>query len=295
MAPSMRYDPGQADRHDGLAFIASIGATAIVLGWIAGLPFGALRLPAGLFVGLFAPGYLLLRASIGPGLEGSLRFVLPVPLTLAMAAVFGVALDQTSNGLSGNALGVTLCACSLGLAMIAVIRGTHPLTLKARDMRPSLLDVLRGPLRPARDATGDLPSISADLTLSVAVLLALAAAGLWVSRSIDLTTDRTGSVALTGRVQTAAPPRDGMVRAGVELTVENDRPGPITGVLRIAVEPARQGTHGFEQRLTIPASATSRVAVSLPVPCDGAVRATMTHPNGPRRAVRLRVRCVRDR
>jgi hypothetical protein len=294
MAPSVRYDPGQADRHDGLAFVASIGATAIVLGWIAGLPFGALRLPAGLFVGLFAPGYLLLRASVGPGLEGSLRFVLPVPLTLAMAAVFGVALDQTSDGLSGNALGVTLCACSLGLAVIAFIRGTHPLTFRTRDLRPSLLDVLRGPFRPPRGATGDLPPIAADLALSAAVLLALAVAGLWVSRSIDLSTDRTGSVALTGRVQTAAQPRDGIVRAGVELTVVNDRPGPITGILRIAVEPVKPGAHGYEQRLTVPASATSRVAVSLPVPCEGAVRATMTHTNGPRRAVRLRVRCVPD-
>jgi hypothetical protein len=295
MAPTIRHDPGQADRNDGLAFVASIGATAIILGWIAGLPFGALRLPAGLFVGLFAPGYLLLRASIGPGLEGPLRFVLPVPLTLAMAAVFGVALDQTSDGLRGNALGVVLCASSLGLAAIAFVRGTHPLTFRARDMRPSLLDVLRGPLRPPRQPIGDLPPIATDLALSASVLLALAGAGLWVSRSIDLSTDRTGSVALTGRVQSAAQPRDGIVRADVELTVENDRPGPITGVLRIAVEPARRGTHGFAQRLSVSASATSRVAVSLPVPCEGAVRATMTHPNGPRRAVRLRVHCVPER
>jgi Protein of unknown function (DUF1616) len=287
---SAAHDPWQANRNDGLAFVASIGATATVLGWIAGLPFEALRLPAGLFVGLFAPGYLLLRASVGPRVEGALRFVLPVPLTLAMAAVFGVALDQTSHGVRENALGVSLCVFSLGLAVVAFIRGTHPVTFRARDMRPSLLDVLRGPLRPPRYATADLPPIASDLAISASVLVALAAAGLWISRSIDLSTDRVGSVALTGRVQAAAQPRDGMVRAGVELTVENDRPGPITGILRIAVEPAGQARK-FEQRLTVPANATSRVAVSLAMPCEGAVRATLSHPSGAGRAVRLRVRC----
>ena len=43
-------------------------ATAIVLASLAGLPLEALRLPAGLIVGLFAPGYLLLRASGRPRL-----------------------------------------------------------------------------------------------------------------------------------------------------------------------------------------------------------------------------------
>ena len=215
------HDPWQADRNDGLAFVASIGATAIVLGGIAGLPLGALRLPAGLLVGLFAPGYLLLRASGAAPARGALRFVLPVPLTLAMAAVLGVVLDQTSDGLRGSALGVTLCACSLGLALTVFVKGTHPVTFRARDMRPSLVDVLRGPLRPSRDAATDGPPVAADLALSACVLLALAVAGIWVSRSIDLSTDRTGSVALTGRIQAAAQPRDGTVRADVELTVEN--------------------------------------------------------------------------
>jgi hypothetical protein len=289
---SSAHDPWQADRNDGLAFVASIGATAIVLGWIAGLPLEALRLPAGLLVGLFAPGYLLLRASGATRVRGPLRFVLPLPVTLAMAAVLGVVLDQTSEGLRGSALGLTLCGCSLGLALIAFIRGTHPVTLRARDMRPSLVDVLRGPLRPSRHSTSDLPPVAADLALIASVLLALAVVGLWMSRSIDLSTRETGSVALTGRVQAAAQPRDGMVRADVELTVENDRPGPITGDLRIAVEPAARGTRGFDQPLTVPAGATSRVAVSLRLPCEGAVRATLSHPSGVRRVVRLRVRCV---
>jgi hypothetical protein len=289
---STAHDPRQADCNDGLAFVASIVAAAIVLGWIAGLPLEALRLPAGLLVGLFAPGYLLLRASGASRVRGPMRFVLPVPLTLAMAAVLGVILDQTSEGLHGSALGLTLCAGSLGLALIAFVRGTHPVTLRARDMRPSLVDVLRGPLRPSRHATSDLPPVAADLALTASVLLALAVAGLWMSRSIDLSTDRTGSVALTGRVQTAAHPRDGLVRADVELSVENDRPGPIKGDLRVAVEPAGRWSRPFHQPLAVPAGATSRVAVPLRLPCEGAIRATLSHPSGVRRLVRLRVHCV---
>jgi hypothetical protein len=288
---SPAHDPWQEDRNDGLAFVASVGATAIVLGCIAGLPLEVLRPPAGLLVGLFAPGYLLLRASGSPAVAGMLRFVLAVPLTLAMAAVLGVVLEQTSEGLRGSALGLALCVCSLGLALIAFVRGTHPVTLGARDMRPSLADVLRSPLRPSRHATSDQPPVAADLALSASLLLALAVAGIWMSRSIDLSSARTGSVALTGRVQSAAKPRDGIVRADVELTVVNDRPGPITGHLRIGVEPAGRGTRGFDERLTVAPGATRRVAVPLRLACGSAVLATLSHPSGVRRMVRLRVRC----
>jgi hypothetical protein len=287
---SSTHDPWQADRNDGLAFVASIGATAIVLGWIAGLPLAALRLPAGLLVALFAPGYLLLRASGPPRVTGALRFVLPVPLTLALAAVLGVVLDETSVGLRGSALGLLLCVCSLGFALIAFMRGTHPVTLSARDMRPSLVDVLRSPLRPSRHATSDVPVV-ADLALVASVLLALAGAGMAISRSIDLSPGRTGSVALTGRIQSATEPRDGMVRAVAEITVENDRPGSISGDLRIGIEPARRGTRELHQPVTLAPGATSRVALSLRAPCGSAVRATLSHPSGVRRMVRLRVRC----
>lgn len=284
-------DPGQADRNDGLAFVVSIGATVIVLAAIAGLPLEALQLPAGLVAGLFAPGYLLLRASGPPSVEGMLRFVLPVPLTLAMAAVVGLVLEQTADGLRGSALGLVLCACSLGLALIAFVRGTHPVTFGARDMRPSLAEVIRSPLRPSRDAPSNQPPVAADLALSAAVLLALAVAGIWMSRSIDLSSGRTGSVALTGRIQSATEPRDGIVRANVELTLVNDRPGPITGRLRIGVEPAAQGLRGFVERIEVAPGATRRVLVPLRLSCGGAVRATLSHPSGPRRTVRLRVRC----
>jgi hypothetical protein len=287
---SRAHDPWQSERSDGLAFAASIGATAVVLGWTVGLPLEVLRLPAGLVVGLFAPGYLLLRASGAPRVKGVLRFVLPVPLTLAMAAVVGVVLNTTSGGLRGSTLGLTMCACSLGLAVIASIRGKHPVTLSARDGRPSLVDLLRIPLRPARHLTSDPPPFGADLALSASVVLALAAAGLAVSRSIDLSPGPTGSVALTGRIQSAAE-RNGIARADIEVTVENSRPGTISGDLRIGVEPAVRGARGFHKTVTVGPGATSRFAVSLRVPCESAVRATLSRPGGVRRLVKLRVRC----
>ena len=289
--PSKTHDPSQADCNDGLAFVASIGATALVLGSIAGLPLEALRLPAGLVVGLFAPGYLLLRAS-GPRVMGAVRFVLPVPLTLAMAAVLGVALDQTSAGLRGSTLGLTLCVCSLGLAVIVFIKGAHPVTLGARDMRPSLVDVLLSPLRPSRRAGSDPPPVAADLAFSVSVLLALAVVGMVMSRSIDMSHDSTADVALTGSIQSASEPRDGIVSARVELAVKNDRPGPITGDVRIGVEPPASGaTREVARTLTVPANGTWRVVVSLRLPCEGAVQATLSHPSGVRRMVMLRVHC----
>ncbi len=285
------HDPWHADRNDGLAFVTSIGAIAIVLGCIAGLPLAALRLPAGLLVAFFAPGYLLLRASGTPRVRGALRFVLPVPLTLALAAVLGVVLNGMSVGLRGSALGLWLCVCSLGFALIAFVRGTHPVTLSARDMRPSLIDVLRSPLRPPRQGASNVPAFVVELILVASVLLALAGAGMAISRSIDLAPGRTGSVALTGRIQSATEPRDGMVRAVAEITVENDRPGPISGDLRIGIEPARRGTRELRRTVTLASGATTRVALSLRVPCGSAVRATLSHPSGVRRMVRLRVRC----
>ena len=46
---------------------------------LAGLPIEPLQVPAGLLVGLFAPGYLLLRATVGARMKSTLRLILPAP------------------------------------------------------------------------------------------------------------------------------------------------------------------------------------------------------------------------
>ena len=93
---------------------------------IAGLPLAPLRLPAGLLVGLFVPGYVLLRATVGGRLHGTMRFVLAVPLTLGLAAITGVVLDATPLGVRGDAIGVALCVATLVLVVVAFSRGTSP-------------------------------------------------------------------------------------------------------------------------------------------------------------------------
>ena len=118
-------------------------AVAIVLGSIAGLPLAPLRLPAGLLVGLFVPGYVLLRATVGGRLHGTMRFVLAVPLTLGLAAITGVALDATPHGVRGDAIGVALCVATLVLVVVAVSRGTHPALPRPAGAARSILGRLR--------------------------------------------------------------------------------------------------------------------------------------------------------
>jgi hypothetical protein len=275
---------------DGLAYVVSLAAIAVVLALALGLPFEVLQLPAGLLAGFFAPGYLLLRASVGPHMRGAMRFVLPVPLTLALAVVVGVFVEPTEQGVRGDALAVAVCLVSVGLAAICFVRGTHPVTLAARDMRPSLLDVLRGAFRGERTATANGPPLAADLALSASVILALAVAGLWVSRSIDVSSADVGSVALGGRLQASAP-SNGLVPAVAELTVENHRSRQTEGNLRITVEPRSPGMRPIDRGVIVPAASTTRAAVRVRVPCNGSVRVTFSNPRGARRALRLRVSC----
>ncbi len=110
---------------------------------LAGLPIEPLQVPAGLLVGLFAPGYLLLRATVGARMKSTLRLILPLPLTLALAALCGVLVEATPNGVNGQATGLALCLCSVVLALVAIRRGTQPVTWTSTDFRPTAAEVLR--------------------------------------------------------------------------------------------------------------------------------------------------------
>ena len=151
--------------------------------------------------------------------------------------------------------------------------------------------VLQGPFRAPREATPNPPPIAADLALSVSVVLALAVAGLWVSRSIDASSAQEGSVALTGRIQSTGVPRNGLVRATVELTVENDRPRPNGWPAADRDRAGGPGDGPDRAAVIVSPNSTTRVAVPVRVPCGGAVRATLSNPRGARRVVRLRVGC----
>jgi hypothetical protein len=271
----------------------SIGAIAIVLASLAGMPLEPLQLPAGLLVGLFAPGYLLLRATVGSRLKGTLRLVLPVPLTLALAALTGVLVEATPNGVTENAIGWALCLASVVLALVVWWRGTHPVTWRPIDMRPSVADVLRAPLGARSRPGSESPPLGADLLLTVSVLIALAIAGLWMARALERSAAPAPYTALTGRVLTAGAPRNGVTRTQVELTVVNDAPRAIRPVLRIGTDPPRRGTRLLEQIVTVPAESARKVAIELSVPCNGGVRAALSDGRSApaKRAVKLRVAC----
>ena len=200
-------------------------------------------------------------------MKSTLRLILPLPLTLALAALCGVLVEATPNGVNGQATGLALCLCSVVLALVAIRRGTQPVTWKSTDFRPTAAEVLRAPFG-RRRALEEAPPLGADLLLTVAVLIALAIAGLWVVRALDRSADPVPYTALTGRVVAAAAPRDGVTRARVEMTVVNDAPRAIRPVLRIGTDPALRGTRRLEQVVRVPARSSRRVGIAL----DAAVR-----------------------
>lgn len=283
----MTAERERSERVDGLVFVLSVVAVAVVLGAIAGLPLAPLRLPAGLLVGLFAPGYLLLRATVGDRLRGAMRFVLAVPLTLGMAAVTGVALDATPPGVRSDALGVALCVASLVLVPIALVRGTAPALPRPSFVRASSARGSDVGGRPPRQL---LPIV----LLAVAFVLGLTAVGLRVADSVDSSVDPDAPIVLTGRVASAVETGRSSARARIALTLTNNALTPVKPALAVAVSPQRKGTSGARrQRVPLGPQSTRIIRLTLRVACGGAVRARLSGAGVPRRAVTLRVTCPR--
>ena len=221
--------------------------------------------------------------------------MLPVPLTLALAALVGVLVEATPHGVGAHAIGFALCLSSAVLALVVLRRGTHPVTWRPTDMRPSAGDVLRAPFGRRTEDQQNQPPLGADLLLTVSVVIALAIAGLWIARALDRSGDPTPYTALTGRVLTAGEPRNGLARTQVELTVVNDSERAIKPVLRVGTDPPRRATRLLEQVVSVPAASARKVAIELQVPCNGAIRAALSggRTAPAERAVKLRVACRR--
>jgi uncharacterized membrane protein len=288
---SVRSDSDATERVDGLVFLLSLVAVTIVLGTIAGLPLAPLRLPAGLVVGLFAPGYLLLRATVGGRLHGTLRFVLAVPLTLGLAAITGVVLDATPVGVRGEAIGVALCVFSLVLVALALWRGTSPVLPRPANAAPLILDRIRVSSRRA----GGWPSlIVPSLLLALSLTCALAAVALKIDDSVDASRDADAPLVLTGRVQSATQTGAARAEARIALTLGNNEPRNVTPLLRLSVAPSAAGTSRPRQRrVPLEPRSTRTIRVTLRVACGGAVRAKLSGRYGARREVTLRITCPR--
>ena len=287
----VRSDTDATERVDGLVFLLSLVAVAIVLGSIAGLPLGPLRLPAGLLVGLFAPGYLLLRATVGGRLHGTLRFVLAVPLTLGLAAITGVVLDATPIGVRGEAIGVALCGVSLVLVAFTLWRGTSPVLPRPADVASLILDRIRVS---SRRAGGWSSLIVPSLLVAFSLTGALAAVALKIDDSVDAPRDADASLVLTGRVQSATQTGGARAEARIALTLANNEPRNVTPLLRLSVAPLADGTSRPRQR-RVPLEPRSKriIRVTLRVACGGVVRAKLSGRRVARREVTLRITCAR--
>jgi hypothetical protein len=288
---SVRSESDAGECVDGLVFLLSLVAVAIVLGSIAGLPLTPLRLPAGLLVGLFAPGYLLLRATVGGRVHGAKRFVLAVPLTLGLAAISGVVLDATPLGVRGEAIGVALCGATLVLVAVTLWRGTSPVLPRPANVVPLILDRVRVSSRRARVGRS---LIVPSLLLMVSLAGALAAVALKIADSVDSSRDADAPLVLTGRLQSATQTGGARADARIALTFVNNAPRNVTPLLRLAVIPLADGiSRPRQRRIPLEPRTTRTIRVTLRAACGGAVRARLSGRGVARREVKLRISCPR--
>ena len=237
----MRFESDAAERVDGLVFLLSLVAVAIVLGSIAGLPLAPLRLPAGLLVGLFVPGYVLLRATVGGRLHGTMRFVLAVPLTLGLAAITGVVLDTTPLGVRGDAIGWR-CASPPWCWSSSPFARHEPGAPPPRrcgaiySWSPSRLAGSIAPEASGRCAHWSFRPSSSESRWSARWL----PSGLKIAASVDGSLDPDAPIVLTGRVQAATQTGGGRAVSRIALTLANNRPRPGEGAAARGRHPGRR-------------------------------------------------------
>jgi uncharacterized membrane protein len=108
----------------------AVVAIAIVALDVAGLPLGPLRVVAGSFLALVAPGAALLAAVGAPFLAGVARVVLAVPVSLGILALIGVVLDRTSAGVTPAS---TAVACGVVTGLLLAIAAVRELRRARRE------------------------------------------------------------------------------------------------------------------------------------------------------------------
>jgi len=89
-----------------------VAAALLVLIGVLGVPLGPLRIAAGILVTFCAPGYILLPIMQPRRLAAIARFILSVPLSMALAIAWGVVLNLSPFGVypEGLAAGMALSA-----------------------------------------------------------------------------------------------------------------------------------------------------------------------------------------
>jgi len=102
-----------------VAASATASTTGIALGWSD----MAVRVPTGLVLSLFAPGYALIKALFPSGsTSGSERIALSVPASLVVAVLVGAIANETPYGLTDVPIVLSLSAITLALLVVAYAR-----------------------------------------------------------------------------------------------------------------------------------------------------------------------------
>jgi O-antigen/teichoic acid export membrane protein len=122
-----------------LVLLAAIAAASSVVAVdAAGVPIAPLRILAGAFLAVWAPGAALLLAVRARFLGRAAAAALAVPLSIAILAVVGVVMDHTSLGLRPGPLALGTVIPSALLALVG--------DLRARGFERAIVGHLREPL-----------------------------------------------------------------------------------------------------------------------------------------------------
>ena len=247
---------------------------AVVILGATGLGIGPLRAPLGLLVGLVAPGWLLLRATVGQRLSSGHTAALTVPLSLAICALSGTAL--TLAGIKPTALSLTLMACAISYAclLVAIVRRTVVPPLAVR--------------RPAAESLRLTPRTAMAAELVIAILAMAVSTVQQLVRVDDAARASTPFVALTGKLQQATPVPGG-IQVQVTFTTINSQLRAIRPRLDISVLPS--GVTPVRRNLTIGPERQASVQAALVAQCGDEVVANLSGDGVPGRTSTLRIAC----
>jgi hypothetical protein len=264
--------PVRASRR--VAPVAMILAATAVFAAVAGLDLEIVRVALGVFAGLVAPGWLLLRATVGRRLGSGYAAALTVPMSLAICALSGTLLALAGVKLTALSLALVVCAVSLACLPVAIARGTAlpPLAPRVPAMRR---------LRPT-------PRTALAGGLALAILGVAASTVHQIVRAGDAARASTPFVALTGELERTTPVAGGAA-VRVAFTVVNSQPRAIRPRLEIAV--ASGAVPPLAQTLAIGPGGRASVRRDFVAPCGDAAVATLTRDGAPPRRSTLRIPC----
>jgi hypothetical protein len=273
--PSVEDDAASSLASAAALVAAYVALLEIAIFGAAGVGIGPVRAVAGLVVGLFAPGWLLLRATAGQRLAAGHAAALMVPMSLAICALSGTVL--TLAGVKLTPLSLTIVVSAVSLVCLRVAAGRRMLV-------PPL--AVR---RPAAQGLRLTPRTAIAAVLAIAIIAVAASTVRQIVGVDDAARVPTPFVALTGELQQITPVAGG-VSARVGFTTINNQPRTIRPLLVVSVVPS--GTTPVRRTLTVGPRAQASVQESLPLVCGNELVATLSGDGVPARTSTLRIPCA---